>query len=241
MKILISGGNGKFSKELQNHNYGFELIPLSKTEMDITDLNSIRSAIKNYNPDVLIHAAALSRPMAIHDSNPDKSIQLNIIGTSNCVLACMEHDIKLVYISTDFVYPGKEGNYTEYSAVYPINKYAWSKLGGECAVMLYDKTLILRLAMIEDLFPHKKAFIDSFKSCIWMSEAAKITLNLIKQNCFGVYNIGGERKSIYDFVKQKNFYILKESKNNINEHVPYDISMDVTKLKTIINTYDTTI
>lgn len=235
MKILISGGDSKFSKELQlrNTDKNLQLIPLSKNDMDVTNIISIKNSIIKYKPDILLHTAALSRPMSLHNSNPDKSIQINIIGSANCVLACMEYNIKLVYISTDFVYPGINGFYKETDSVYPINKYAWSKLGGECSAMLYSNSLILRMAMIENIFPHKKAFTDSFKSCIWMSDAADITLKLIKNNCFGIFNVGGERKSIYDFVKRKNLHILEESKNNIDENVPSDISMDITKLNSI--------
>ena len=234
MKILISGGDGKFAKELQIQNSNFELILLSKTEMDITNLSSINNAIDKYKPDVFIHAAALSRPMIVHDTNPDKSIQLNIIGTSNCVLACMQNNIKIVYISTDFVYPGIDGNYKETDPIYPVNKYAWSKLGGECSCMLYENSLILRIAMFVKPFTHDKAFVDSFKSPLWNDEAAKILLRLIELNATGIYNIGGEKKSIYDFVIRENFNILKENKANIKENVPADVSMNLTKLNDIL-------
>ena len=235
MKIVISGGDSRFAKELINQNTVHELIALSKTELDINDINSIDNAINLYNPDVFIHTAALSRPMSLHTTSPNTSIQLNIIGTSNCVLSCMKRNIKFVYISTDFVYPGTNGNYKETDPVFPINKYAWSKLGGECACMLYDNSLILRMAMFDKPFPHTKAFTDSFKSCIWNSDAAKITLQLIESNVNGIYNIGGETKSIYDFVIQENYTIFKESRNNISEFVPSDVSMNLEKLKTIIN------
>jgi dTDP-4-dehydrorhamnose reductase len=234
MKILVSGGGGKFAKELQLQNSNFELILLSKEEMDITNLSSINDAITKYNPDVFIHAAALSRPMILHDTDPAKSIQLNIIGTSNCVLTCLQYNIKLVYISTDFVYPGIDGNYKETDPIRPVNKYAWSKLGGECSCMLYENSLILRIGMFAKPFPHDKAFVDSFKSPIWNDEAAKITLQLIELGATGIYNIGGEKKSIYDFVIREKNNILKESKDNIKESVPSDISMDLTKLNNIL-------
>lgn len=239
MKILISGGNGRFAKELIKQNTGHEVIALSKTEMDITSLDSIHSAIKKYGPDIFIHSAALSRPMNIHTTHPDKGIQLNIIGTSNCVIACMQHNVKIVYISTDYVYPGKTGHYSETDGVYPINKYAWSKLGGECAVMMYDNSLILRMAMTEYPFPHQKAFTDLYKSSIWHPDAARVVYKLVENNATGIFNVGNERKSVYDFVSQENINILKESKYSVSEPVPDDISMNVNKLNRSLN--DTTI
>jgi dTDP-4-dehydrorhamnose reductase len=240
MIILISGGEGKFAKELIKQNIDHTIIPLSKYEMDITDLDSVNSAINLYKPDIFIHNAALSRPMKLHEDNPEKGINLNIIGTSNCVMSCIKYGVKIVYISTDYVYPGKKGQYSEIDGVYPVNKYAWSKLGGECAVMMYDNSLILRMAMIEYPFPHSKAFTDLYKSNIWNFEAAKIVFKLIERNATGIFNIGEERKSIYDFVSQKDFSILKYSKNDIRENTPDDISMNLKKLQTLLNN-DTTI
>ena len=86
---------------------------------------------------------------------------------------------------------------------------------------------------------HTKAFVDCFKSCIWHHDAAKILYKLIDVNATGIYNIGLEKNSIYDFVKQKNINILREYKDNISENIPNDISMNIDKLKNTIN--DTTI
>jgi dTDP-4-dehydrorhamnose reductase len=234
MKILISGGHSNFSKELQEQNTEHEIIPLGRELLDVIDPYMIECAIVNNKPDVLIHTAALSRPMIKHTTNPEESISLNIIGTANCVNACMKYGVKFVYISTDYVYPGDTGDYKETDAVYPVNKYAWSKLGGECAVQLYDNSMILRMAMMEKPFPHDKAFTDVYKSCIWYPDAAKVTLDLISKDVTGTFNVGGERKSIYNFVKSEKSCILEETKLNINEPVPDDVSMDITKLNDTI-------
>ena len=80
-------------------------------------------------------------------------IKTNIIGTSNVTLLCMKLDIKLVYISTDFVYPSSEEPLEEWRNLNPQNEYAWSKLGGECAVRQYDKSLIIRTTFTERPYP----------------------------------------------------------------------------------------
>jgi len=89
---------------------------------------------------MIIHAAAFTSPPKI-DQDPLKAVEVNIIGTANVVRLCIKHNLKLVYISTDYVFRGDKGNYRENDEVFPVNRYAWSKLGGECAVRMYDSAL----------------------------------------------------------------------------------------------------
>ena len=80
--------------------------------------------------------------MNIHEKNIIKSMNSNIIGTANVVKCCKKNNIKLIYFSTNYVYPGIKGNYSETDNLKPINNYAWSKLGGEASVHLYKNSLI---------------------------------------------------------------------------------------------------
>ena len=67
--------------------------------------------------------------MKIHEDDIIKSIDLNIVGTCNVVKACSLFNVKLVYFSTCYVYPGKKGNYKEiFDPLFPANNYAWSKI-----------------------------------------------------------------------------------------------------------------
>jgi dTDP-4-dehydrorhamnose reductase len=232
--LLITGGHGAFAKKLQQHNINNKLICLSKQEMDVTSIDEVDKFVKSIKPDILLHVGALTRPMSIHEKNPDKSIKNNIIGTSNVVLICMKYNIKIIYISTDFIYPGIEGNYSEKSSIYPVNKYAWSKLGGECAVRLYDNSLILRVAMAQVPYPHSKALVDMKKSLLPNDDVAKIIFKLLEQK--GTINIGGEPDTVYNHVKKINPNIGKISLNDINDtNMPKDITMDITKMKKILN------
>ena len=124
--VLVSGGDGKFAKELQAYSGRLNdcnvLLP-PKRAMDIEDFEQVDSMIEVVNPDYFIHSAALTRPMSLHEESPHKSISTNIIGTSNVVLACMKHNTKLIYISTDYVYTGDEGNYSEDAPLRPVSKY----------------------------------------------------------------------------------------------------------------------
>ena len=202
--------------------------------MDITKTEDIDYFIYSNKPDYFIHAGALTRPMVIHESEPNKSIITNIIGTSNVVLACMKYNLKLIYLSTDYVYPGIEGNYGEDDYLKPFTNYGWSKLGGECAVRLYDNHLILRMAMNKRPFPHPKALVDMKKSLMYIDDASKVVLELLDE--MGTINIGGKSQSVYNFVKESNPNIGKIYLNDIEDvNMATDCSMDTTKMKELLN------
>ena len=153
--IVVTGGNGRFGYYLKKNTGKFKMYFPDKKKLNINNINSITNYLKKIRPFCLIHLAGLSRPMKIHDNQISKSINLNIIGTANVVKVCENLRIKLIYFSTSYVYPGTEGNYKETDSLLPINNYAWSKLGGECAVQMYKNSLILRVSMTEKPFVHK--------------------------------------------------------------------------------------
>ncbi len=230
-KILISGGAGKFARELMIHGSGmFGISSPNRKEMNIKNPRQIYSHIVKFNPDYFIHAAAMTRPMKNHEIAPIKSMKINIDGTCNVVDACATTNVKLIYISTDYVYPGKDGHYSEEDGVLPFTKYGWSKLGGECAVKMYDNSLILRIAMCEKPFPHPSAMVDFKKSSIFNDEAAKITLQLLDET--GIINIGGPNQSIYDFVIQHQ-NVRPLTRNGADSAMMPDVSMNTEKLNEI--------
>jgi len=135
------------------------------------------------------------------------------------------------------VYEGTSGNYNEYDPVKPFMNYGWSKLGGECAVQMVPDSLILRMALCSRNFTHQKAIFDTDKSCIYMGDAAKITLKLLDQK--GIINVGGPTRSLYDFYRVDNPDIGYISRLDVKGTViPRDSSMDTTKLKELLNDTD---
>ena len=232
-RILISGGNGVFAKKLQEYNNEYDLVMPTKKQMDVTDFDKMDRFTDIVKPDIFIHAGALTRPMNIHEKNPDESIKNNIIGTANVVLVCMKYNIKLIYISTDFVYPGTNGNYCEESSIKPVNKYAWSKLGGECSVILYDNSLILRTAIVEKPYPHDKALVDMKKSLLLNDDVVKIVFKLLDKK--GIINLGGKADTVYNHIKKINPEIGKISLNDIGDtNMPKDVTMNIDKLNRIL-------
>jgi dTDP-4-dehydrorhamnose reductase len=231
MKILITGGSGRFCKELKKSFHGNNIYYQDKKEFNILDFKKILLKLKRLKIDTVIHTAGLSRPMKIHDMNISLSIDTNIIGTSNVVKACKKLNIKLIYFSTSYVYPCTKGNYKEDDCLKPVNNYALSKLGGECAVQMYKNSLILRITMTEFPFVHKRAFKNAKTNFIYHHQFAKILPKLLKYK--GIINVGGEKKTVYNFAKKDNPKVLPIYLKK-NDKFPRDSSMNIEKIKKII-------
>ena len=235
-KIIITGGNGRFSKILKKVFYGKNIFYLKRTEFNILKIRQLENKIKKIKPDIILHLAALSRPLSIHEQEVSKSIETNIIGTCNLVKLCSKHNIKFVYMSTHYVYPCTKGNYSEQDALLPSDNYSWSKLGGECATQMYIKnSLIIRVAMYETPFQHEYAFTNIKSNFLNHNEAAKILPKLLRFK--GIINLGGKRSSIYHFAKKtkKNVKPKKYINNSDKIMIKKDSSVNIRKLKSLLN------
>ena len=232
-KIIITGGSGRFGEYLKKIKSPHKLFFPNKKELNILKPKSIESYLKAKKANVVIHLAGLSRPMDIHNKEIEKSINLNIIGTANVTKVCSKKNVKLIYFSTNYVYPGTKGNYAETDPLLPVNNYAWSKLGGEASVQLYKNSLILRVCMTEKPFVHEGAFANVKTSFMYHEDVAKILFKLLNQK--GILNLGGDANYIYDFVKKdkdnlKKIYLRKKDKIGM----PINSSLNLKKLKKIL-------
>ena len=232
-KIVVTGGSGRFAQSLKKTKSKYNFIYPSKNSLNINNLNSIKKFLQKEKPSSVLHLAGLSRPMVQHDKNISKSINLNIVGTANLVNICSKLKIKVIYFSTSYVYPGKRGNYKEDEPLLPWNNYAWSKLGGECAVQMYNNSLILRVSMTEKPFIHKKAFGNVKLNFLFHEDLAKILIKILDKK--GIINVGGPTKTVYNFAKRynsrvKKIFIKKKSLYNF----PLNPYMNLSKLKKII-------
>ena len=224
-KILITGGKSRFAAELKKIKTKFNLIFCDKKKLNIFSTKSIERNLIRYKPDYVLHLAGLSRPMKIHETNIARSIDLNIIGTSNMVKECYKKKIKLIYLSTNYLYPGIKGNYKETDSLMPWNNYGWSKLGGESAVQMYKNSLILRCALTEFPFKHKKAFSDVKSNFMYHSDFIPILFKMITKK--GIFNIGERTETIFNFVKKKNKNIKKTKSNGV---MPKRVDMNLKKM-----------
>ena len=229
--ILVTGGHGRFAKVLKKNNKFLNLYFASKKECNILNIKSLEKIIKKLKPKMILHCAGLSRPMEIHQKNIEKSIDLNIVGTANVVKVCKKNNIKIIYFSTGYVYEGKKGNYSEKDPVKPFNNYGLSKLGGECAVMMYKNSLILRITMTESPFIYKKAYTNLKSNFMFHEDLVRILPKII--NYKGILNVGGKTQSVFSFAKLHNKKV-KKIKLSIKDKLPFNQTMNTSLLKRLI-------
>lgn len=134
MRVLITGANGQLGTDLCRVLQDFEVIPLTHADLEITDMNSVRTAFSKHRADVMINTAAYVR-VDDCESNQDKAFLVNALGARNVAVVCQEIGAKLVHISTDYVFGGESeprtAAYTEFDTPTPPNLYGKSKLAGE--------------------------------------------------------------------------------------------------------------
>jgi len=226
-KILVTGGDGKFAKVLKVKNKKLNLFFTSKKNCNILNINSIIKIVKKNKPKIILHCAGLSRPMDIHEKNINKSINLNIIGTSNLVKICNIYKIKLIYFSTGYVYAGTKGNYKENDGANPFNNYGLSKLGGESAVRMLPNSLVLRITMTEKPFIYNKAYSNLKSNFMFHEDLVQILPKLINKK--GIINVGGPSQSVYNFAKKYNKKVKKILYKK-NSKLPPNQTMNLNKL-----------
>lgn len=225
--ILMTGGSGLLGKEILKLDPKIMAPP--QHELDVTDLKTIKDAIKKYRPDRVLHLAAANKPPQ-HESDPEPGLKVNIMGTANVCLACHQAGLKLIYASTDYVYTGT-GPHKESEALLPPSKFAWSKLGGEAAVRMLPKFLILRLDFGPKPFPWKNVYKSQYVSKLYAVEMAPLVLAAAKSKAVGVMNLGGPKISLEEYAKKTRPKITTIPKPG---WVPKDTSMDLTKMKKAI-------
>ena len=232
-KVLLTGGSGLLGSTLRKIAPYF-LAP-SYMEFDVTDFNGMKDYLEKHLVETIIHAAAFTSPPAVN-RNPIEAMKVNITGSANITELCSLFKLRLVYISTDYVFKGDKGNYSENDELLPQNIYAWSKLGGECAVRMYSNSLIIRTSFCEDVFPYDKAFIDQYTSRDSVERIAPIILKLaLNREITGIVHVGTDRKTVKELaikLGKKNVGDLLRAEVSFN--APYDTSFNLSRLKTLL-------
>lgn len=139
MKVLLTGANGQVGRSLQARTPSdIDLIALGSDKLNITSISSINSAFSEFQPDVVINAAAYTA-VDKAEVEEDDARAVNALGPKLLAQACKDNGAFFVHISTDYVFDG-EGNlpYKETDPVNPINIYGKSKAEGEQAIIRID-------------------------------------------------------------------------------------------------------
>lgn len=134
MKILITGSNGQVGSALVKILYDYNVIPLTRHNCDLKNINQIKYVIDQHKPDLIINTAAYTKVDQAEDEI-DIAYSINYDAPRIMAEKALERNIPLIHFSTDYVFDGKkEGAYTESDSSNPLGVYGKSKLAGDNAI-----------------------------------------------------------------------------------------------------------
>ena len=225
MKVFVTGVRGQLGydvvNELKKRNH--TAIGVDIEEMDITDKASVDIVIREAGPDAVIHCAAWTAVDAAEDDDNKEKVHLvNAVGTENIANVCKELNIKMMYISTDYVFDGQgtapwQPDCRDYR---PLNVYGQTKLEGELSVSgMLSKYFIVRIAwvfgkngknfirtMLNVGKKHKELRVvkDQIGTPTYTFDLARLLVDMIETEKYGYYHATNEGGYIswYDFTKE---------------------------------------
>ena len=230
MTVLVTGAKGQLGYDLmaQLKQRGHEAIGVDIQEMDITNQESVEQVMRQVKPDAVIHCAAYT---AVDKAEDDVSLctKINVDGTGYIAKMCQELDCKLLYLSTDYVFPGDGENFWEPDdAREPLNVYGKTKCEGELLVEEYvQKYFIVRISWVFGI--NGKNFVrtmlnlaqnhseltvvnDQIGSPTYTYDLSRLLIDRIETDKYGRYHASNEGIcSWYDFACE----IFKQAKLDV--------------------------
>lgn len=210
MRIVVTGVKGQLGydcvRELKERGYK-DVIGIDKDELDITDEKAVREYFQKVRPDVIMHNAAWT---AVDKAEECIDIvkKVNVDGVSYIARAAEEIGAKLVYISTDYVFPGSGERFYEVDdPTGPISVYGQSKLDGEIAARQCKKTFIVRISWVFGINgnnfvktmlalgdTHKELTVvsDQIGSPTYTYDLSKLLCDMIETEKYGTYHATNE-------------------------------------------------
>ena len=220
MKVLIVGKGGMLGDDLARKYRGlFDVSIAGRPQVDLLRPDTMKMVVDEEAPDVAINCAAMTNVDEC-ERQPGLADKVNGHGPGKLAQICSEAGIKLVHISTDYVFAGREGApYTEEDEPSPISAYSRSKLLGEELVREYlDDHLIVRVAWVFGF--KEKSFVryvlhsakdnkevpvlnDQVGSVSYTMDIGEGTRMLLKHRCSGTYHLTNEGECTrYDFAEE---------------------------------------
>ena len=214
----VTGASGLIGQEIVNttrlYNLPWNVRPLSRNDLDLLDRKAVEKLFKAERPQLIIHCAALSRSPAC-EGNPTLAHQVNVELTRH--LLELARDARFLFFSTDLVFDGQKGNYTENDSPNPLMVYGSTKLLAEKFVQQHPSHIIIRISLtggnsrtkdrgfneeMENAWRAGKVlnlFTDEFRCPMHAATPAKAVWELALQNARGLFHLNGaEKLSRYD-------------------------------------------
>lgn len=210
MRILVTGASGQLGYDVEREleRRGIEHLGTSSRELDITDRAAVEHLMQSYRPDAVIHCAAYTK-VDLAEDEPERCWAVNADGTRNMAAACRKTGAKLLYISTDYVFPGAgERSYETGDPTGPVNTYGRSKLAGELAVQsLLEKYFIVRISWVfgkngnnfvktmlrlAETKAELSVVCDQIGSPTYTADLAPLLCDMVQTERYGVYHATNE-------------------------------------------------
>jgi len=245
MKVLVTGSKGQLGYDVLRElaKRGHTGVGVDIEEMDITDFSSVQSVLRETLPEAVVHCAAYTAVDAAED-NRELCRRVNANGTESIAKVCQELDIKMMYISTDYVFDGNGTRPWEPDDVRnPLNAYGQTKYEGEVAVQEnLQKFFIVRISWV--FGANGKNFIktmlnlgktkdkitvidDQVGSPTYTYDLSRLLVDMIESEAYGFYHATNEGLcSWYDFACE----IFKQAGLNV-EVIPVSSDAYETRAK----------
>lgn len=279
MKILITGSNGllgqKIVKQLLKRKISFLATSTGTNRdtdcpnecyqtMDITNREQVDEVIAKFCPTHIIHTAAMTNVDAC-ELDETSCRNINVVGTNNVMEAAIQQNAHFQFLSTDFVFDGKKGNYSEEDSVGPLSVYAQSKVDAELLVMgnCSDYSIVRTIIVYgtgnnlsrgnlflwaKDALPkgeQMNVVDDQFRAPTWADDLAWGCIRICELNEKGIYHLSGpETFSIFEIVEKiAKFYdfptngLIKIASSTLNQPAqrPPKTGFNLAKAKTKLN------
>jgi dTDP-4-dehydrorhamnose reductase len=267
-KILLTGASGFLGNYIiDGLKNKYEIIGLCNKQqqeklqnnffIDLANVEQLEEIFKKVQPDIVIHTAAISSIIQC-EKDVDYAYQVNVIASTQLATLCNINNIKFIFCSTDMVFDGKKGNYTETDIPNPINIYGTQKYEAEIGILQANENAILaRLPLMIGENKNGNAgvvaemqeknetaaaihlFTNEFRTPALVEEVVQGLKILIKNNCVGIYHVSGSQKlnrlQIAEYIKEKynlsNLKLIPTTHQAIGiTNRPQDISMDNKKM-----------
>ncbi|HEX4119110.1 MAG TPA: SDR family oxidoreductase [Verrucomicrobiae bacterium] len=205
-RAWITGAAGLIGHYLAHASTQFDIIPLARTDLDLTNFAAVDEKFRHDRPQLILHCAAMSKSPDCQ-ANPTRARAINVDATAH--LAALAADCRLVFFSTDLVFDGSKGNYIEIDAVNPLSIYAETKVAAEKFVLKNPRHIVLRTSLnsgaspggrttyneqLRDAWQREKTaklFVDEFRCPIAATVTARATWEVAESDASGLFHLAG--------------------------------------------------
>ncbi|PKO09711.1 MAG: hypothetical protein CVU40_10480 [Chloroflexi bacterium HGW-Chloroflexi-2] len=239
-----------------------EGLPFEIQVMDLVNDNFEKDVLEAYKPDAVIHCAAIAN-LEECEKNPELAYHTNAIVPGEIAYQCRKRDVKFVHISTDAVFDGKSGNYSEHDITNPLSVYAKTKRAGEENVLNRNPDAIIARVnffgwslsgtrSLAEFFYNNlisknpiNGFIDVHFCPLYVSHLSDLLLEMVRADLSGIYHVvSSDQMTKYEFgcaiakqfgLDHKLIHPISVTESNLQAERSLNLTLSTKKLSTDLN------